>query len=198
MRTTDHDAYVLAKHYGIHMSAAKQLTGALPNIKQRLDFMGLDAATRGELSTLEELLAREMPKALDSFYSKVRVTPETSRFFSSEKHLQGAKTAQVSHWTNIARGDFNEQYTANVRTIGTVHARIGLEPQWYIGGYAMIFDHLIKAAIKQYFPKTGLFAKRPVEPEKLGGMLGALAKAMLLDMDLAISVYIGPRSGRSK
>src|SRR5687768_1127845 len=105
------------------MPASEQQTRALPNIKQRLDFMGLDVAAREQISLLGDVLARELPKALDTFYAKVKVTPETNRFFSSDQHMRGAKTAQVSHWTNIAKGDFNDQYAANVRTIGMVHAR---------------------------------------------------------------------------
>ena len=172
------------------MSATTTAPSALPDVNKRLSFMELGKSERGEIAALGELVARELPKALDKFYAKVKATPETGRFFSSDQHMAGAKKAQLGHWANIARGDFNDQYAANVRAIGTVHAKIGLEPQWYIGGYAMIMDHLIRAAVEANFPKAGLFAKRPVEADEFGGMLGSLAKAVLLDMDLAISVYI--------
>ncbi|MBX9457034.1 MAG: globin-coupled sensor protein [Rhizobium sp.] len=162
----------------------------LPDVNKRLAFMELGTSERADVVALGELVAKELPKALDKFYGKVKVTPETSRFFSSDQHMAGAKSAQVGHWANIAKGDFGDDYAAKVRTIGTVHARIGLEPQWYIGGYAMILDHLIRAAVDANFPKGGLFAKRPVEAGEFGARLGSLAKAVMLDMDLAISVYI--------
>ncbi|MBL0374737.1 globin-coupled sensor protein [Rhizobium sp. KVB221] len=172
------------------MSAATTSSDKVPDIETRLEFMQLGAANREKLRALRPVIERELPKALDKFYQTIRKTPETNRFFSSDQHMSGAKNAQVGHWGNIAKGDFNEQYGINVRTIGKVHARIGLEPQWYIGGYAILLDHLIKAALEEYFPKAGLFAKRTVDAEELGQMLGSLAKAVLLDMDLAISVYI--------
>jgi methyl-accepting chemotaxis protein len=162
----------------------------LPNIDQRLEFMELDKPSRMKVAEIGDLVLQELPKALDTFYAKVKATPETSKFFRSDAHMSGAKGAQISHWARIAKGEFNDQYAAQVRTIGMVHAKIGLEPQWYIGGYAMIMDHLIKAAVKAHFPKAGLFAKRTVESEDFGAMLGSLAKAVLLDMDLAISVYM--------
>jgi methyl-accepting chemotaxis protein len=162
----------------------------LPDVNKRLSFMELGKSERAEVAALGDLVARELPKALDKFYGKVKVTPETSRFFSSDQHMAGAKNAQLGHWANIAKGNFGDDYAAKVRAIGTVHARIGLEPQWYIGGYAMILDHLIKAAVDANFPKRGLFSKRPVEAGEFGAQLGSLAKAVLLDMDLAISVYI--------
>lgn len=40
------------------------------------------------------------------------------------------------------------------------------------------------------FPKPGLFSKSEMKAEDLGKALASLAKAVLLDMDLAISVYL--------
>jgi len=172
------------------VNIAKSHSEKAINIKQRLDFIQLDEGNREKLRDLRPFIERELPKALDKFYQTVRKTPETSRFFSSDQHIAGAKNAQLGHWGSIAKGDFNEQYGNNVRTIGQVHARIGLEPQWYIGGYAIVLDHLVKEAIQEYFPKGGMFSKRKVDAGTLGHMLGSLAKAVMLDMDLAISVYM--------
>jgi methyl-accepting chemotaxis protein len=171
------------------MNAGKQDSNSLPNVAGRLNFMQLDENSRRKIAALGGVIERELPNALDKFYAQVAQTPETARFFSSSEHMAAAKNAQLGHWTNIARGDFNDEYAAKVRAIGRAHSRIGLEPQWYIGGYAMVLDHLIRAAVKEYFPKRGIFTKKTVDAEDFGMMLGSLAKAVLLDMDLAISVY---------
>jgi methyl-accepting chemotaxis protein len=168
------------------------------DIERRLAFMNLSAADRCLIGELGPLIAEELPKALDAFYQIVRKTPETARFFRSDQHVAGAKNAQLGHWASIAKGEFSTTYAANVRAIGTVHAKIGLDPQWYIGGYAIILDHLIKAAIKAFWQKPGLFSRRGPEPEVVGAMVGSLAKAVLLDMDLAISVYIDEKEAALK
>lgn len=158
--------------------------------KRRLEFMQLDEGSLERIRSLKSLVERELPKGLDKFYEQLRKSPEVKRFFSSEEHISRAKGAQAGHWENIANGNFNADYIEKVRKIGSVHARIGLEPQWYIGGYAIILDHIIGEAVKQYFPKAGLFAKKTMTSEDFAGSLGSLVKAVLLDMDLAISVYI--------
>lgn len=84
-------------------------------------------------------------------------------------------------------------YGAKMRTIGTVHAKIGLEPRWYIGGYAIVLDHFINAAVEEIFPKGRVFSRKNMTPADFGKALGSLAKAVLLDMDLAISVYLEGR-----
>jgi hypothetical protein len=38
----------------------------------------------------------------------------------------------------IATGKFDQDYIDGVTRIGKVHAKLGLEPQWYIGGYSLI------------------------------------------------------------
>lgn len=167
-------------------------------IDKRLEFMELGASAREGLNRLGAVLSRELPGALERFYLKVKSTPETSRFFSSDQHIAGARNAQLGHWSNLIRGEFNARYAANVRTIGTVHAKIGLEPRWYVGGYALVLDHLIKACVNEFFPKPGLFSKRLVDAGQFGEMLGGFAKAALLDMELAISVYMDEKEAALK
>ncbi|THK35801.1 hypothetical protein EHS39_23065 [Ensifer sp. MPMI2T] len=53
-------------------------------------------------------------------------------------------------WGNIAEAKFNAEYGARVKAIGQVHARIGLDPRWYIGGYALIAEHLIGEVVKAH------------------------------------------------
>lgn len=160
------------------------------NVEERLDFMQLGDTDRAELRGLKDLVKRELPKGLDKFYAQLQRAPQVKRFFSSSEHMAHAKEAQANHWENISNGDFNADYMRKVRTIGSVHARIGLEPRWYIGGYAIILDHLIKQLSDEKAAKPSLLGSRGASPEKLGKMMGALVKAVMLDMDLAISVYM--------
>jgi methyl-accepting chemotaxis protein len=160
------------------------------NVEQRLDFMQLSKEDREGIRSQKALIDRELPKGLDKFYAQLRKTPEVRRFFSSDDHIDRAKGAQVNHWSNISQGDFSGDYVAKVRTIGTVHARIGLEPRWYIGGYAIVLDHLVQEVVREAFTGKGMFSKGRAKAEETGRVLGALVKAVMLDMDLAISVYI--------
>ncbi|WP_275690680.1 globin-coupled sensor protein [Gluconacetobacter azotocaptans] len=168
----------------------RQHGGKLDDIKQRREFMDLTDDSLQTLRSMQALIDRELPIALESFYRQVRKTPETRKFFSSEMQMQHAKGAQSNHWRNISAANFGEEYSAQVREIGAVHARIGLEPRWYIGGYAVVLDHLIHAIVEELLPKRGLFSGgSTVSAKKLGDTIGSLCKAVLLDIDLALSVY---------
>jgi methyl-accepting chemotaxis protein len=153
----------------------------------RVEFMGLDDRARGALRDLRPLIRKEIGPALAAFYGKVKATPETRKFFKDDRHMDAAGSLQAAHWNVIAQGEFGETYVKAVRTIGQVHARIGLEPRWYIGGYAIVMDRLLRATVESLWPK-GLLAKG--DPAQAGEAVSALMKAVMLDMDFAISIYL--------
>ncbi len=157
-------------------------------LDKRLAFMGIDAAARTRLQQLKPLVEKTIGQALNIFYEKVRATPETRRFFSSEQHMTAAKSRQEQHWSAITDAAFGETYAQAVRGVGKAHARLGLAPQWYIGGYAIVVEHLIHAVVKDGWP--GLIARRKARPDDMAASLAGLVKATLLDIELSISVYL--------
>jgi methyl-accepting chemotaxis protein len=164
----------------------------------RMRFMQLDERGCELIRGLKTVVERELPVGLDKFYVRLRETPEVRKFFENETQISRAKGAQVAHWSTISSGKFDDRYIANVRAVGLTHARIGLEPRWYLGGYAIVLDHLIKMIVAEGWP-TGWFNRRAKEGgEGLAEALGALVKAVILDMDCAISVYIEAGDARAK
>lgn len=159
-------------------------------LNERLAFIGLNAESCANIARLKTVVERQLPRTLDAFYDRVRATAQLQKFFDSESRIARAKSAQIGHWNAIAAGRFDGQYYANVRRIGETHARIGLEPRWYIGGYAQIAEGLIAAVIEEHWPKSLVSLGRKGAAKALSESLGALMKAIMLDMDLSISIYI--------
>ena len=163
-------------------------------LRSRLRFIGMDEASRQTMRRMSPLIADALEPALETFYRTVRATPETARFFSGEQHMAGAKDRQKRHWEMIASGDFGPAYAKGVRAIGSTHARIGLEPRWYIGGYAIVLESLIDQIVAKRWPveRKGMFGGKPPEhtAASVSAEIGVLAKAAMLDMDLAISIYL--------
>jgi methyl-accepting chemotaxis protein len=158
------------------------------SIVERLDFIGLDQKARTALRNLQPLVSQAIGPALTAFYDKVKGTPATRKFFGDERHMAGAQNAQERHWAIITAANFTEDYASAVRKIGKTHARIGLEPRWYIGGYAVVLEQLIHAVVREQWPRLLQMSKR--RPEGVAEALSSLVKAAMLDMDLAISVYL--------
>jgi methyl-accepting chemotaxis protein len=157
-------------------------------LHERLAFIGLDADSQSDLVKAKPVIEAALSDSLDRFYQQVARNPETARFFDGPQKIAGAKSAQAQHWSRIAAAQFDATYVENVRRIGATHARIGLEPRWYIGGYGMVLQGLIEAVVSAHTRQRRVW--RRGGDERLTRTLSAVVKAALLDMDLSISVYL--------
>ncbi|MFN3537276.1 MAG: globin-coupled sensor protein, partial [Brevundimonas sp.] len=131
-------------------------------------------------------LREALPQALGRFYAQIEQTPEVRRFFSDPGHMQAARAAQARHWDALIQGRADTDYADSVRIIGQVHARIGLEPRWYIGGYSVILAELVKAVAAR--PRKRLAGA--AHEAQTAEAVAELTQRVLLDMDLAISIYL--------
>jgi methyl-accepting chemotaxis protein len=155
-------------------------------LQQRLDFIEIDQATRNTLRELRPTLAALLGGALDKLYAKMGRTPAIAHFFRDKAHMDGAKSRQESHWGNLSNGDFDASYVAGVTAVGKTHARIGLEPSWYIGGYALVLSELTHGILEKHWPSR--FGKR--QSKIVADKLSSVIKAACLDMDYSITVYL--------
>ncbi|WP_338030255.1 globin-coupled sensor protein [Gluconacetobacter tumulicola] len=163
----------------------------LSDFKYRQDFVEMNENDFRSIRSVQALIDREVPVALDKFYARVRQTPKARSFFSSESQIKHAKHAQQTHWKRISGARFDDEYVKKVRTIGSVHARIGLDPSLYIGGYGIILNHLVQSVIGDMLSHGGFLSRTSSRVARnLGDVIGSLCKAVLMEIDLTVSSYL--------
>ncbi len=160
------------------------------NIQDRLDFLGITRKTSLVLREFLPIAEKHLPAILTGFYEHLSTRPQLIGLFGTGERrtaaIAHAKDAQARHWMNLFSGNFDESYVASVRKIGLVHSRIGLEPRWYIGGYAFTMNHIYNAIVHAFSNRLN-----PSDAQaKAARMMQAVNQAVMLDMDLAISIYI--------
>jgi len=143
----------------------------------RLRFMRIDAGTSALLREFWKSVEPALPDILDGFYQHISKEPCLAGMLGN--NIVRLKSAQASHWRRLLDGNFDSDYIKSARTIGLVHNKIGLEPRWYIGGYNFILSALTDLAIEKYRWRR----------RHLANMITAVNAAVMLDMDIAISVY---------
>jgi methyl-accepting chemotaxis protein len=156
-------------------------------LRGRLAFNEIDEATRRTLRELAPTLAPLLPGLLDGFYDHVVRFPSAARFFRDATHRRHAHAMQVKHWSLVLEANFDDAYAQSVTRIGEAHARIGIEPSLYIGGYSYLATRLIATTLDL---GGGLFGRRRRSTAETTRLQSALLKAIMLDMDLAITVYL--------
>jgi methyl-accepting chemotaxis protein len=155
------------------------------HLSQRLAFLGIDENVKATLREAKPYIDAVLPGILSGFYNHLKNFPEVANMFSGQPMMDRAKSLQESHWGLITSGQFDEAYVASVRKIGQVHNRIGLEPRWYLGGYNFITCAIFEGVSAQLRDSTfkNVSARR-------GAWLSALNRAIMLDIDFAISIYL--------
>ena len=147
------------------------------DMRRRLDFARIDQTTLSLLPVVWTMIQPHLEGILRTFYDHLGRQPELARLVGNRS--ADLARAQSRHWGRVFSGRFDEDYAHSVKAIGLAHHRIGLEPRWYIGGYQFVLNELTALLVAGSGLRKGPLVER----------LAALNKAVMLDMDLAISVY---------
>jgi len=172
----------------------------LEALRDRLEFIGLDEPTLARVRQASKNIEQHLPVALDRFYERLAKVPAVASFFEGSPQMDRAKSRQLDHWRAICEGRFDGDYLQSSEKVGLRHARIGLEPRWYVGGYALILETLVEGLVGDLvaanMPAKRGFGQRPRPEEdaralasQIGPVISAVLKAVLLDIDVAVSVY---------
>ncbi len=178
-------------------------------LTERLDFAGLDQASLETLRAVEPIINKHLASALDRFYGKIEKVPAVAHMFENPEHMTHAKARQAKHWSAISSGTLDGDYFESANVVGNVHARIGLEPRWYIGGYGLIVETLVQGVMadvaREVFAGGRFgFKKKYSGPEivakleSIGRLVTTLIKAVLIDVDIAVSTYFEKTSAETR
>ncbi|MFZ5608959.1 MAG: protoglobin domain-containing protein [Pseudomonadota bacterium] len=148
--------------------------------EKRLAFAGIDARIRADLSALLPLVEGAFPAILQRFYAYLRNWDDLRRHIKDDTVVARLQERQMAHWRMLFSGRFDEDYFARARAVGEAHHRIGLSPQWYVGGYAIVLADLIALLTKRLWYR----------PARLARAGNALTRAVLFDLEVATSVYV--------
>ena len=155
--------------------------------KQRLSFIGMTGEVRQSLRDSRSSVSAALDPALTNFYATMSKSEEVTDLFRDDAHRESAKSRQRDHWLNILSGDYDASYLDAVQRIGNIHSKIGLAPRYYIAGYASLASEILVATMNGAI-KTSRFGK--VDTQEAGKQIDALVRAIFLDMDFAISIYL--------
>ncbi len=167
---------------------ADKLTSA-----ERIRFFRIDDEAKRALREFKPAVDKAMPEILKGFYDHLRRWPTAARLFKNEASFTHARTAQAEHWRHLFQANFDQPYLDSVHRIGKVHADLGVDPTIYVGGYAYVLAELNRIAVAEAGSGWGAKARLA----KLPTLLGAIAKAALLDIDLSVEAYHGAVEARA-
>src|SRR5258708_2454537 len=158
--------------------------------RARQKFQMVDAAARTALAAFLPILEAELPSMLDAFCVHLGSCPTLAGKSDRNGALALIKDLQHRHWLSLFSGRFADDYFESACCIGDMHERLGLEPRWYIGGYAETLHRLLTAAAASYVDPW-----RPTQAmARITAINRALSQAAMLDVDLVVAINLEQRA----
>jgi signal transduction histidine kinase len=152
-----------------------------PDTRQRLAFLNLGEEDRALLAELEPVLEKHADALVASFYRHLLSFGPTRQLLSDPAVKERLLGKQREYLLSLARPGFDPEFVAQRRQIGEVHRRIGLEPRWYLGAYAL-YQSLLAPLIWDLVARG--------DPERGARTATALQKLLSFDAQLAMEAYI--------
>ena len=105
----------------------------ISSINERLKFVGVGPSEVNILGSLAPIITRIAPQVVDQFYEHLFKFSKLSKFLDDEEVVKALKQTQAQYIISLCRADYGSEYTAERMAIGLAHARIHLDPCWYLG-----------------------------------------------------------------
>jgi len=146
---------------------------------ERLAFFDLGSDDAAALQAWGPRSEANVGAIVDEFYAHLRRFPVLARLLDAEPgRFERLKVLQRQHFLSLADGRFDDEYFESRLRVGDTHQRVGLQPTWYMGAFALY----LRLAIRTLLQDAGQTAALPA--------IEAIVKIVFLDMSLAISTYI--------
>ncbi len=138
---------------------------------------------RSRLRKLEPILEKHADTLVAAFYRHLLSFPETQALLRDPGVKERLLQKQRAYLLSLAGPEIDEAFLEERRRIGEVHERIGLEPRWYLGAYALYLS-LITPLVCEHVG---------ADVEEAEQTVIALNKLLLFDAQVAMQTYIEQR-----
>lgn len=147
----------------------------------RLKLHRIDDEERFLLREAGALVRPHTHKIVDAFYLHLAEFPELNNIMKGAgKTFDDLKKTNPAYLDQIWQAKFDDDYFESRKTIGRIHAMIGLAPKWFYGAYSSYLQIIIPL----------LASKKKFSPSKAARLILAFQKTLLLDQELIIESYI--------
>ncbi len=149
-------------------------------LSDELAYFQYDEEDRELLAELRPVIEEHADRLVTAFYRHLLSFPETQVLLRDPLVTKRLLEEQKRYLLSLAGPVIDEAYLRDRRQIGEVHVRIGLEPRWYLGAYALYLS-MLTPLVCSHVAADSMRGER---------MLVALQKLLLFDVQIAVERYI--------
>jgi heme-based aerotactic transducer len=152
-----------------------------PRLQESLLQYRLGSEDLSRLKDLKSFLEPQMSNVVDDFYDHILKFPDAVAVITEAgSSVERLKKTNPAYFRQIFRGVIDEEYVDSRLTIGQIHARIGLTPQWFFAAMSSYIDSIFPRVARHY----------RLRPDRAVQVLASLQKALNFDQMLIMEAYI--------
>jgi signal transduction histidine kinase len=156
------------------------------DLEVRLAFLDLGGEDVARLSALRPVFEACADDLVEAFYDHLMTFRETRELLTDSGVRDRLLHAQRAYLLSLCDATLDAAYVEDRCRIGETHFRVGLEPRWYFGAYALYFTLLTPRIFGHYAGK----------PDLAEAAIASLEKLLMLDAQLAVEAYVAGREER--
>ncbi|MFC3341381.1 globin-coupled sensor protein [Paenibacillus abyssi] len=144
--------------------------------KEQIAYIGITEDDLLLLKSKKTAFAAIVNILVDELYERIMLRPDLLKMIETHSTVERLKETQRWYFLSLTEGKIDESFIEKRLFIGSVHSRIGLTTEWYLGTY-ILYLNLAAAHLQRVLPDEWL----PI--------YHAITKMFNLDSQLVLEAY---------
>lgn len=144
--------------------------------RKQIDYIGITEEDLQLLQSHANLFKQITNVVVDELYERILSQPELAAIIHKHSTIDRLKGTQIWYFQSMTDGRIDEEFIERRLFIGSLHSRISLTTEWYLGTYMLYLD----IATKHF---------KVVAPEHWIEIVFALSKMFNFDSQLVLEAY---------
>ncbi|GIP34129.1 globin-coupled sensor protein [Paenibacillus sp. J2TS4] len=144
--------------------------------RQQVDFIGITEEDLNLLKGKKEEFQQIVDTLVDELYDHIMKQPHLKEIIERHSTVERLKETQRWYFMSMTEGAIDEEYIQKRMFVGSVHSRIGLTTNWYLGTYIVYLD-IASARFQRIMPHGWM------------KVIHSLTKMFNLDSQLVLEAY---------
>ncbi|HEY4566626.1 globin-coupled sensor protein [Planococcaceae bacterium Storch 2/2-2] len=149
-----------------------------PVVEQQLQLLDLTEKDLAMLQLVRPYMNEMVHRTVEGFYDGLTAIPHLRQIISDHSTVDRLKVTLEKHIQEMFNGTIDDRYLEQRRKIAYAHVYIGLEPKWYTGSFAGLFNEF-----------TTFVFQMDVTNEQRNAAINAFNKLLNLEQQLVLEAY---------
>lgn len=142
-------------------------------------FVGLTEEDLRRLVSIRPIFEKHVSDIVASFYENLSQVPALMSIINNHSSVDKLRQTLERYLLDMVSGEIGQDYIVRRKIIGSVHNRINLFPEWYIGAYTLIQNEVL-----------ALLLREMGAVDQARETFASFQRLCSFDMQIAIATYI--------